>query len=725
MTPQQIEALRAAVGALSAVVEQLGAIVQSATPAPPAPAPAPPPPLTPPAPAPVPAPPPPPPPAPAPAPAPAPTPVPAPPPPTSGALGPFVDTVGPRQISIESYWTDSAYIRRQNLTVYQGDTITVRLNGIDRGNSYVPAGTEYTVLFDGEPVGTTRPVAGSSRMTLTLPMAGQRSRFVKINVTGLAPGETCATWWAYIHNPALPRVDSSMPVARGTYERVMAGGTKHDWALVPAAYNPKPVPLTPRVHEPFAVPLLGPDLHYTMIAPLRFGDISRPNEFLLPDGSKVLSTFDAQPYFWDDMIAAVPRVPCLDGPRGVGTIGMVTKVIATGIEGNAWGCDPWRVVRIDKFGAITTVAGYRHTGNILSNPLQPPRVDLIGDWSAVPADRRGFRELWGAAFDERTLGLDTTRSIDGQNPHAGDVHLYVADSQRNRVCKLEFDGSDRSVPPRVTEWLTDIADPWGMAIRGERMYLTERQSNRITEYDLDTRQLVRVVVQGVPLARVDQRHRWVVRGASLETLREANCVAPEGLALADDWLYWGSVAQGQIRRVHLVTGEVEAYADMPLDNNSLFCDVAVSDGSFFPRHTVFGAHWSNGQQGQPFCVLPPGMTLFNPGVGRPTRSVGYFDGRAAGTKAQGVYCTSVHVDAHGLWVGVANEGLLRITKRKAGETLPSAAAERGGAEFKSRGLDLIHGDSAFGFYSLPLPWGISPDIDAYLAHNGHSREEAA
>jgi len=50
----------------------------------------------------------------------------------------------------------------------------------------------------------------------------------------------------------------------------------------------------------------------------------------------------------------------------------------------------------------------------------------------------------------------------------------------------------------------------------------------------------------------------------------------------------------------------------------------------------------------------------------------------------------------------------------------SAAAVRGRTEYQRKALNLIHGADGFGYYGIPLPWGESADIDAFLLEQGHT-----
>ena len=69
--------------------------------------------------------------------------------------------------------------------------------------------------------------------------------------------------------------------------------------------------------------------------------------------------------------------------------------------------------------------------------------------------------------------------------------------------------------------------------------------------------------------------------------------------------------------------------------------------------------------------------------------------------------------------GGVNEGILRVTKRLPTDTAASAAVKAGAVEWEDGGHNLLHGHFGFGFFGLPLPWGASANIDAFLKHHGH------
>ena len=45
----------------------------------------------------------------------------------------------------------------------------------------------------------------------------------------------------------------------------------------------------------------------------------------------------------------------------------------------------------------------------------------------------------------------------------------------------------------------------------------------------------------------------------------------------------------------------------------------------------------------------------------------------------------------------------------------------GQRDYMERGMQLTHGPAGWGYYGLPLPWGVSADIDLFLQAQGHVR----
>jgi hypothetical protein len=44
----------------------------------------------------------------------------------------------------------------------------------------------------------------------------------------------------------------------------------------------------------------------------------------------------------------------------------------------------------------------------------------------------------------------------------------------------------------------------------------------------------------------------------------------------------------------------------------------------------------------------------------------------------------------------------------------------GQRDYEQRGFPLLYGPAGWGYYGLPLPWGVSAAIDYYLRAHGHT-----
>ena len=345
-------------------------------------------------------------------------------------------------------------------------------------------------------------------------------------------------------------------------------------------------------------------------------------------------------------------------------------------------------------------------------------LELIGDWSAVPADRRGFWELWGMAWDERTLAIDPSRRIPeerNENPHITGPVMFVPDSQHNRICRIEFSPTAHGIPPKVTEFVS-AQDPWDCVCADGVLYVSERKAHRIAAYDATTGALLRVVVQGQALATINDQIRHVSLTVPLEAARAAPCVAPEGLFLQDGWLYFASKAQAQVRRVRLDGSGLEVVRPISITANSEFAKLALSDGTFGPRGSTFTWTWSNTHFGGPEMYYADGTPMSSwwnvqsGGTGWWQTTAGY---GTAGAVARGrMICANM------------TEGVYRITRSQPGDRpytdRPTDPHIRGRAAFNS-GMQLLHGPNGFGYYGVPLPWGESPDLDAYFMALGHTK----
>ncbi|MBC7995285.1 MAG: hypothetical protein H7Z15_18805 [Rhizobacter sp.] len=614
-----------------------------------------------------------------------------------------------RMVVFNTWHASSRYERYQRLAVLEGDVANIPFHGEDfaRGGALrALASSTYYLEMDGVRLASTTVMAGATSGSFNLALANINQGWHLFEVTSTAAAaETCPRWFMFVdRGQALGTLGT--PVASGSYD-VAHRNTPHHYALLPAGTRPSASPLVPRTCPAFNTAVPRAQLFRENITPTREGNINRLNN--ARRGYK--TTFNRQAYFWSDAVMKQPRVALLDGPRNVGNFVMPTHVMTTR-QGGAYFADPWRVGRVDPDGTVTTRAGYRHR-DIDSYWEHPQNLELLGDWSSIPTERRGFHEIWGLAWDQTSLATDPSAlPIEGERPHLAGPRLFVTDTQNNRIVLLSFKHNTHE-PPVVTEFLTGLQDPWDVVWVDGLIYVSERTAHRIAAYDARTGQFRRVVVQGLPLATIDT-HREVRRVGTLEQIRAQPCVGPEGLFYQDGWLYFGAKANGQVRRVNLESGVIEVVCAPLIDDNSHYVKIAVSDGTFGPKGTVFTWTWSISNFGMPEAFLPGGQRWAYNAFDRVSR------GKGGAWESLG-YASAGCVSQGRLLTGSSAEGLIQISLAASSDPAPDITRYYAGmTAFIVRGHNLIHGHHGYGFHGMPLPWGELPEIDYYLRWNGHT-----
>ena len=635
------------------------------------------------------------------------------------------------------------YEREQYLCILTGSTAQFRAttNNFAAGGAKIQFGASatLTLCFDGVPVATKTVAATDYSVVFTVDLTNIAEGWYRTTVTGLDVSWSILDYAAYVLKGAKAQPQSKMPVVTGSYtlKKDMTTVSAHHFAWVPAQCVPTIMPLVPRDCPAFSEIPKRQNVVITQLVHGRVGDTYRPS--LTKEG--IMVTAGKQPYYFYDFQKPAPTMPLLDGPRGQGSLFCPThvevgKCAPTAKEGaalgpidNAYFTDPWRVGKVREDGTVVTLAGWRHT----TTPqywADPVTAELVGDWSAIPAARRGFVELWGMAWripaiDYAAAPIATER---GLKPHVTGVQMFVSDQRRvmpngtGRIVKLQFSPTSHAAPPVVTEF---HGDGWnqcfdvvgnGHQVHGQtpvsdadfRLWASDRMGHSIRVLGFD--------------------------GTVLETW--ANIPQPEGLALferADGlWLYYtstvraggtetGTVQNFYIRRRHTVTKEdvliVDCKAKFPqlVGNNTLIGKIAISDGSFGPKGMIALATWANSNFSYPILIdgetgdlidwLYP-MQYSEPivfGMGNPgmtyTSAVGIGNGRM-------------------VW-GTACEGLIMVSKALPTDTVWPASVAAGEKQWHDEGYIAAYGHYGFGHYGLPLPWGASSNIDAFLQAHGH------
>lgn len=277
------------------------------------------------------------------------------------------------------------------------------------------------------------------------------------------------------------------------------------------------------------------------------------------------------------------------------------------------------------------------------------------------------------------------------------------------------------MPCKVTEFVAGLQDPWDVVEWRDLFLVSERALNRIVAFDKAGR-LVRVVVESNPAmpgtARLNTfEPRMMFGGGTLAERQAQPCLGPEGLYVLDDWLYFGSAVQKQVRRVHMLTGEVQVYALPYTDGNTKFMKIALSDGTFGPRGTLFYQQWSTNFEGTAACVaLLPGPLPLTLAANR----WNYVMTTLFGTEGYG---SAVGVGGGRLFVGQVTSGLVRFSL--ADRALNRDLFKKGRDEFEAMHGTMKHGRYGYGSHRSALPWGQSDALDYYLTTCGHVRPAEA
>lgn len=607
------------------------------------------------------------------------------------------------------------YSRLQDLLQWEGNTATLTIRRKDMiSNSkahinadYTPART-YSVLVGGQRRAFAAFVVGQSDATLRFDISDLPAGWYHIDLDGLQDGETWIDWFAYRHVPGA-ETPALMPVVQGSHGFASDAGAMHRWAWVPTRYTPTPAPLADAPVVP--VSQMDPKIRGRLLASTDEGqDVTLPNV----NSRGVWSTFSKQAYFFADVIErGAPTFPLIDGPRGVGTVGMVVHLdmatVAPGRTVESYHMTPWSWRKVMRDGEVKTLAGLVHdkVGSHWRDGIKGRTLRLVGDWSAIPAERRGYWDPWGTAWlqvaiDEAAAPIPAEGNL---KPHLLPPIGLVADSGHNRILAHRFSADQHAPEPVVTEWMPpgSVRGAFGLANWGSEVIVGEREGHRIVAIDPATRLITRVIVQRNPdwpgNASMGLYRRMQADGSRLTDLQAQPCLGPETLRVWGDWLYYSSYVAQCIKRVHLVTGEVQMVTPVAMDRQSWFVQFDVCrDSSFAPAGTVFYASWGQAASAMHYGVMPGGMRFT-------------VHGRQAPWDGPQMYPASVAVGDGRMIVGGSAMGLTRFEN---GTPIDPGRYARGKAEFVARGGRLRYGPGGFSPYGHALPWGQHADLDYYL-----------
>jgi hypothetical protein len=541
--------------------------------------------------------------------------------------------------------------------------------------------------------------------------------FIKIERDG--GGYVGPVYGAYLDRNGQAKDAAHSIIQSGNYEWTHGGG-HHVILVEKAQFGFSAAAVKPYTVVPFNTTKTRNQISRVNLTPHYGGAPRRP--FI--DNRGIINTCGKHPYQWSDLVASRPRQPLADGPRGQGTTQFITALRA-GRNGKWYFCDPWRFGFIDSTGAVFTLIGLRDR-----EPLKywgqtdaPDTFEVVGNWDAsIPADKRFPLESWGFAWWPRTLELDPSAPPQGgEQPHVGPGPVCFICDRHGYILKAQFNATVRDEPAKVTRFIA-AGDPWSIECIGDVLYVAERSKHRISKWSAVDGAYLGDLVTGVAMGQISQDRVWTKN--MYQTARTKNLVAPEGMLIQDGWCYVASLAMREVRRFKMDDPTVyqtclripDTIANATTAN---FAYIALSDGTFFPRGTLFLTTWNLSSMGVPWAYIPTPGPAYSDGV-VPTHSK--FSWSMNGDRETGPgdygwqstsYPAACAVGNGMLAVGTAMHGVTLFMARAAGEPLQTLDIAWGPLN------RLIHGPQGAGALKLNKPWGVSTAQDNYLRVHGH------
>lgn len=583
--------------------------------------------------------------------------------------------------------------------------------------------------------------------------------------------ECYVPFWVWVDKNGTAKNHPDVIFQNGSFDWIHFDGPNYFWARVPKTYvKPRHTPLkwfnmpTKDIEVNAALPHTFPGGEPFNTAVPR-AQITRINwaitadaETMTPWWPQITSrgitvTENLQAYSVYDFAATYPILPMCDGPRGQA---IVTNPMAiwVGHAGSFYGMSGHSFWKFDQTGTKTTFAGMRHPfpppyWKEYGNGVLHPKTEILGDWHpSIPMNRRWPWESWGLVVDMRTTKQDyDVPRVDLPPfgllpPHLGEGPVFYSTCRFGRVLDYQFHKARPTDPPTITELISGLNDPWGLAINGSILYIAVRQEHRIIAFNLDTGTYTDLISNpnGDVFGHMEDKDGLLRRAQLYDTTdagyaraRQEPIMFPEGLAYMDGYVYWGSLAQGEVRRINVETKEIEVCCSPTFykGGQCRFINIALSDGTFGPRGTIFTTTGDNQTNGRPVANIP------SPGVTPDGRTVthlqqwnwhGYAASviRGPGASALGVYPMGMGIGNGMLAVGSTGYGLDVFTLATLGEAVADQPrAHRGHKWYASHGYRVLFGNYGWSYVDAPLPWGEDPsgDCDYFLTVCGHAKQQ--
>lgn len=494
----------------------------------------------------------------------------------------------------------------------------------------------HTLVIDGQDVQTLTG-SGEKALTFTIP-AGLTPGWQTIKVRCDLDGYAKPTAHFHVGTEA---VDTHVPRQIDTYHaqhelgdyRYNADGSRtkpyghaNRWCWVPVTGKPVPVadeqhPSTPFSHVPN---VYNGDLWLRARVP-ECGELAI---FRTREG--VLTADTAMAYPYGHMVKKYPFGPQRDGPRGVGCISFVSGAVIGRFDrifnptnifaGVDYVWSMHRFCRMGPDGRLRTLFGWRSAPGYPAfygdSQVMPDAWEFVGRWrDDVPVERRHIARMWGGAWVPSSLAINPdgpkpAEPPGDRPPHFAPPTWLFANGWTGSICKVEFDNGTEgthpeahNIPPLISEFWTGLDNPFGLAVSPKRreVYVAETGKDRIVAKHLDTG-AVRVILEAPRSTKRDAESHILALTVALSYARQHPVSGPEGMAWIDEDagdLVFVSVGTQQVTKVNVDTLEwkhlfcwtgKQPDGTTPLagrQSNDHFSLVQVSDGSFYPKGTIF------------------------------------------------------------------------------------------------------------------------------------------
>jgi len=361
-------------------------------------------------------------------------------------------------------------------------------------------------------------------------------------------------------------------------------------------------------------------------------------------------------------------------------------------------------------------------------------------------ERRFPWKSWGFLFYKPSTAQDPSLPLAPRPPfgdiqqHAGPGPVAFQTCDFGRILKAQWDKEKPDDLPYVTEHVTGLKNPWGLAQRGNVLYVTERGGGKITMWDADKPQtflgtlrenLNRARFGTLPddgLQKFTFYSTYLLPNGNPDYARvrnECSILSPEGLGIFEDGLFFGDFGTGQVTRIDLVT-DAETVCCRPFISYTIqshWLHLAITEDGVILTTTFDNATFGRARAWLPNTpvVAADGVTLTH-GKEWQWQSNAYHRTVGRGATAPQVYASAIGAGNRMIVQGSSGGGFAVYVKASANDPLPDPVRMKAGYEYYcAMGYRLRYGNYGFAHIKGPLPWGEFADMDYWFEYHGHRR----